>query len=188
MTYNDTIDFPTTVGAFDTAHNGGIDAFATRLNPAGSALTYSTFLGGLGDDYGQGIAVGSGGDAAYVTGTAADDTVDFPTTAGAFDTTHNGVERRLRREVHARARARSPARRWDRAARVARPLARTFLLFPLPTPEHLLRHRQRAPIGVVVQAEQAGLAQRRQHLHVVDLLAGALVAEVGHERAGRQVE
>src|SRR5215216_3473163 len=40
-------DFPTTVGAFDTTPGGDSqDVFVTKLNPAGSALVYSTFLGG----------------------------------------------------------------------------------------------------------------------------------------------
>ena len=43
-------DFPTTPGAFDTSYNGGGDAFVAKLNPAGSALVYATFLGGSGSD------------------------------------------------------------------------------------------------------------------------------------------
>ena len=40
-------DFPTTPGAFDTTLGGsGLDAFVTKLNADGSALVYSTFLGG----------------------------------------------------------------------------------------------------------------------------------------------
>ena len=43
-------DFPTTAGAFDTTWNGGnVDAFVTKLNPAGTALVYSTYLGGSGE-------------------------------------------------------------------------------------------------------------------------------------------
>ena len=38
-----------------------------KLNAAGSALVYSTYLGGSGDDHGNGIAVDSSGNA-YVTG------------------------------------------------------------------------------------------------------------------------
>jgi hypothetical protein len=83
-------DFPTTTGAFDTTFNfgiNGVDAFVTKLNASGSALAYSTFLGGTDGDQGLGIAVdGSGG--AYVTGTT--QSTDFPTTAGAFDRIYNG--------------------------------------------------------------------------------------------------
>ena len=54
-------DFPTTPGAFDTTFNGASsDAFVTKLNASGSALAYSTFLGGTNDDEGPGIAVRDG--------------------------------------------------------------------------------------------------------------------------------
>jgi hypothetical protein len=79
-------DFPTTRGAFDRTFNGGSDVFVTKLNASGSALTYSTFLGGADFDGGQGIAVQGG--RAYVTGDT--DSSDFPTTQGAYDTTYNG--------------------------------------------------------------------------------------------------
>jgi hypothetical protein len=82
-------DFPTTQGAFDTTFNGGIvDAFVTKLNASGSALVYSTFLGGANQDEGNGIAVQEG--RAYVTGNT--QSTDFPTTQGAFDRTQNGSE------------------------------------------------------------------------------------------------
>lgn len=80
--------FPTTAGAFDTTFNGGVDAFATKLNAAGTALAYSTFLGDLGLDAGLGIAVDSVG-TAYVTGLTT--SAKFPTTVDAFDTTFNGA-------------------------------------------------------------------------------------------------
>jgi hypothetical protein len=79
-------DFPTTPGAFQTRYGGGSsDAFVTQLNPTGSALLYSTYLGGSGSDYGQGLAVDASGNA-YVTG--ATGSIDFPTTIGAFQTMH----------------------------------------------------------------------------------------------------
>jgi hypothetical protein len=85
-------NFPTTPGAFDTTFNhgfgGGSDAFVTKLSVAGSGLVYSTFLGGSGTDSGAAIAVDATG-AAYVTG--ATGSSNFPTTAGAFDTTFNGI-------------------------------------------------------------------------------------------------
>jgi len=54
---------------------GSADAFVTKINPAGSALVYSTYLGGSGTDYGTAIAADSSGNA-YVTGVTASD--DFP--------------------------------------------------------------------------------------------------------------
>jgi hypothetical protein len=50
-------------------------------------LLYSTFLGGSGLDRGQAIAVDIAG-AAYLNGLTA--SMNFPTTAGAYDTTFNG--------------------------------------------------------------------------------------------------
>jgi hypothetical protein len=84
--YTNSSDFPTSQGAFDRTHNGG-DAFVVKLGSNGSALVYSTFLGGSLYDEGYDIAVDSSG-AAYVTG--ATESFDFPTTSGAFDTAYNG--------------------------------------------------------------------------------------------------
>src|SRR5262245_3559506 len=80
-------DFPTTAGAFRRTPAGQIDMFVTKLNPAGSALAYSTYLGGTQVDNGQSIAVDSAGNA-YAIGSSS--SADFPTTAGAFDQTANG--------------------------------------------------------------------------------------------------
>ena len=77
-------NFPTTAGAAQTTHAGGDnDAFVTTLDATGSGLVYSTYLGGSGLDWGNGIAVDGAG--AYVTGYTA--STNFPTTAGAFQTT-----------------------------------------------------------------------------------------------------
>ena len=61
----------------------GSDAFVTKLNATGSALVYSSYLGGNAEDAGFGIAVDSAGNA-YVTGNTGSKC--FPTTTGAFDT------------------------------------------------------------------------------------------------------
>ena len=87
----DASEFPVTPGAFQTISGGGrqgtpIDAFVSKLNPAGSALVYSTFLGGSGSDQGNGIAVDGSGNA-YVTGST--ESSNFPTTAGAFQDPSN---------------------------------------------------------------------------------------------------
>jgi hypothetical protein len=79
-------DFPTTVGAFQTTFSSG-DAFVTKLNPTGSGLLYSTYLGGSGGDGGGGIALDAAGNA-YVTGSTL--STDFPTTPGAFQTAYGG--------------------------------------------------------------------------------------------------
>ena len=84
-------NFPTTVGRLRHDHaNGSGDAFVTKLNASGAALVYSTYLGGSGParlEAGTGIAVDGVG-SAYLTGDTG--STNFPTTAGAFDTTYNG--------------------------------------------------------------------------------------------------
>ncbi|QUI23467.1 SBBP repeat-containing protein [Vallitalea pronyensis] len=82
------LDFPTTPGAFQPVYGGGTgDAFVTKLNVDGSALIYSTYLGGSSRDLGNGIAVDDTG-SAYVAGTTS--SVDFPTSAGAFQPVFGG--------------------------------------------------------------------------------------------------
>ncbi|MGA7380572.1 MAG: SBBP repeat-containing protein, partial [Terriglobales bacterium] len=74
--------------AYVTGYTGGpFHAFVTKLNPTGSALIYSTYLGGSGNDYGYGIAVDSSGNA-FVTGST--NSTNFPTTPGAFQTSCAG--------------------------------------------------------------------------------------------------
>jgi len=85
----ETSDFPTTPGAFQTTYGGERDAFVSKLDAVGSALIYSTYLGGSNLDFGSGIAVDASG-SAYVTG--ATYSSNFPTTPGAFQTTHRGHE------------------------------------------------------------------------------------------------
>jgi len=81
-------DFPVTTGAFQTTINGtsGDDAFVTGLTSDGSALVYSTFLGGTGSDDALGIAVDAAGEA-YVTGNT--NSTDFPL-ANAAQTSNGG--------------------------------------------------------------------------------------------------
>ena len=85
--YTESGDFPTTPGAFDESHNGGYDAFVAKLSASGDTLLYSTYLGGAGDDFANGISVADTG-AAFVTGKTY--SIGFPVTANAFDTSHNG--------------------------------------------------------------------------------------------------
>jgi hypothetical protein len=66
----------------------------TKLDATGSGLVFSTYLGGGADDVGGGIAVDSAG-SAYVTGTT--NSSDFPTTAGAVQTTYAGGQTDERR-------------------------------------------------------------------------------------------
>lgn len=86
-------NFPTTAGAFQLRFAGdmgkcklavpGGDAFITEVNSTGTAVLYSTYLGGSGGDTGYSIALDSSNNA-YVAGYTY--STDFPTTAGAFQT------------------------------------------------------------------------------------------------------
>lgn len=80
-------DFPVTSGAYRQTPPGDSDIFAFKLNPTGSVLLFSTFLGGSGVDRGYGIAVDPEG-SVYVTGITS--SANFPTTAAAFDRSFNG--------------------------------------------------------------------------------------------------
>jgi hypothetical protein len=75
-------DFPT-VNPYDAMPNG---VFVTKLNPAGNALVYSTYIGGSGTENSRGIALDESG-SVYITGETTSS--DFPT-AGAYDSSHNG--------------------------------------------------------------------------------------------------
>jgi Beta-propeller repeat/Abnormal spindle-like microcephaly-assoc'd, ASPM-SPD-2-Hydin len=85
-------DFPV-LNAFQPTLTGGAAGFVTEFNLTGSALVYSSYLGGSGptltvnDEQGVSIAVDSGGNA-YVTGQTASS--DFPTTANAFQPVFGG--------------------------------------------------------------------------------------------------
>ena len=82
-------NFPT-ASPFQATHGlGGLDAFLAKLNAAGSALVYSTYLGGNGNDEGRGIAVDGAG-SAYVTGKT--DSTDFPTASPLQPVKGSGID------------------------------------------------------------------------------------------------
>lgn len=80
------VNFPTTPGAFQPTPPGYPDAFVAKLNAAGSALAYSTYLGGSFGDAGYAIAADLFGNA-YVTGYT--NSTDFPTSINSFDPSYN---------------------------------------------------------------------------------------------------
>jgi uncharacterized protein (TIGR03437 family) len=84
-------NFPTATGAFQTTSGGNFDIFITKLNPTGTALGYSTYLGGGSADRATGIAIDTAGNV-YVTGDTAssNSTAKFPTTPNAFQSTFGG--------------------------------------------------------------------------------------------------
>jgi hypothetical protein len=85
--------FPVTEGALQPRLNSDVgfpDAFVTKLNPGGTALVYSTYLGGSNNDGGNAIAVDTAGNA-YITGSTASTGPGepFPTTPDAFQPRHH---------------------------------------------------------------------------------------------------
>jgi hypothetical protein len=103
---NDSLpDYPVTAGAYDTSYNGNItdtyscgDIFITKINPNGTALIYSTFLGGNSIDKICGLAIDSANNA-IVSGVTR--SYNFPLTDGAYtepytwDTTWNNWYERI---------------------------------------------------------------------------------------------
>lgn len=100
--YTSDLDFPVTKGAFQTVNKADTNTadsadsnqngFLTKLNPSGTALVYSTYLGGStgpwGGDQIYDLAI-DGGDNAYVVGSAM--SADFPVTPNAYQTTNKGA-------------------------------------------------------------------------------------------------
>jgi hypothetical protein len=77
-------NFPVTAGALQTSYVGMPTGFVSKLSSDGSALLYSTYLGGNQSTAARGIAVDSSGNA-YVTGSTA--ATDFAVTPAALQTT-----------------------------------------------------------------------------------------------------
>jgi len=70
----DSADFPL-LNPIQAALGGGTDSFVTKINPAGTAIVYSTYLGGGGIDIATGITLDNSG-SAYLTGST--ESTDFP--------------------------------------------------------------------------------------------------------------
>jgi len=82
------LNFPTSV-PFQAANRGGSDAFVTKIDPAGSALVFSTYFGGAGNDTGRGIAVNGAGQT-FITGSTLSNNLPtknplLPSYGGAID-------------------------------------------------------------------------------------------------------
>ncbi len=82
-------DLPAAAG-FDPGYSGGQDGYLAKLRPAADGAAdflVGTYLGGTGSDFTDGVALDPSGNA-YVTGSTASS--DFPTSPGAYDSTHGG--------------------------------------------------------------------------------------------------
>jgi hypothetical protein len=80
-------DFPNTTGVHDTILNGTVDMFVLKIDPTGSLLLYSTYIGGSNWDMGESIVIDSNCNT-YLTGRT--NSTDFPKSIGAYDPIHNG--------------------------------------------------------------------------------------------------
>ncbi len=83
----DSTDFKT-VSPLPGLNGGSVDGFIAKINPAGSALLFSTYFGGSSNDLVTGLALDKSGSNVYVTGIT--DSTDLPTTTGAFQATAKG--------------------------------------------------------------------------------------------------
>jgi len=82
-------NFPVTASAYQSKLAGSNDVFVTRLAPGGSALLYSTYLGGTNIDEGQGIALDPSG-LIYITGYTG--STNFPVSTNALQTLLNQAD------------------------------------------------------------------------------------------------
>ena len=85
--YSRSGNFPTTAGAYDQSKSGAMDGVVTKLSSSGASMLWSTFLGSSQGDSVRGLDVDSSGGVHVVGNTLS---AGFPTTAGAYDTTHAG--------------------------------------------------------------------------------------------------
>lgn len=79
--------FPTTNNCYDSSYNGEGDAFVLKLNPSGSDLIFSTYIGGTEYDSAYGITIDKIGNS-FITGETLSN--NFPSTPDAFDDNFNG--------------------------------------------------------------------------------------------------
>ncbi len=80
-------NFPLTPGAYDIEKEDS-EAFVTKLNPEGTEILFSTFIGGWDEDNATGVAISWPDESVVVTGTT--NSYDFPTTPGVYDEIYTG--------------------------------------------------------------------------------------------------
>jgi aldose sugar dehydrogenase len=82
------VNFPTQGSAFPNKA-GLSDIFVTKINASGSAIIYSTYVGGSGQDRGDGLAIDGNGNA-YVVGRVDSSSTNFPVTPLVIGPTYRG--------------------------------------------------------------------------------------------------
>lgn len=80
-------NYPTSLQAYRPSNAGGTDMVITRLNPNGTGIVSSTYLGGLAADTAEDIAVAADG-SLWLAGSS--ESANFPTTPGAVQSAHGG--------------------------------------------------------------------------------------------------
>jgi hypothetical protein len=85
--YTESVNYPTSSGAYQPTKNLDRDVFVTKLRGDGTSIIWSTFLGGSATDQGLALAVDTGGNV-YVAGNTGSS--DFPVSASGFRRTYGG--------------------------------------------------------------------------------------------------
>ncbi|MEL6852449.1 MAG: SBBP repeat-containing protein [Bacteroidota bacterium] len=85
--YTKAMTFPLTPGVYQNIYGGGIDAFVTKLDPSGTSLIYSTFIGGTSWEMPYGMDLVNDSEV-ILAGFALSS--DYPTSATAYQTTNAG--------------------------------------------------------------------------------------------------
>jgi gliding motility-associated-like protein len=80
--------YPTQAGSFQTTFGGNVDIAVAKLNPNGSLLLWSTYVGGSGREIPNSLFAVANGEL-YILG--ATGSTNYPTSGGCFDATHNGT-------------------------------------------------------------------------------------------------
>jgi hypothetical protein len=80
-------NFPTSFGAYQSVRSGGFDGFICLLTSNGSNMSFSTYLGGIYDDYVSLLKLKPSGEILAAGNTYSN---NFPTTSGAYQTAHSG--------------------------------------------------------------------------------------------------
>lgn len=79
--------YPTTTGAFQEDFGTNVDIAISKLNPTGSAIIWATYLGGSGSEFPHSLFIN---DEQEITVYGNTNSTNYPTSATAFDASHNG--------------------------------------------------------------------------------------------------
>jgi hypothetical protein len=123
-------DFPATPGALCPTLNGMVDIFFSKLNPDGTSMLYSTYIGGHNFDNARSIDIDADLNI-YIAGFTV--SPDFPTTPGAFKTVYPRVD-----SVYALKMAPTPTSTWTATVSPTISTANTPTITPTRTPTNTM--------------------------------------------------